>query len=103
VQFQLRGRGIRVTEQLAEHVEQRLKTAFGRLGDRVREVRVQLTDENGPRGGEDIHCRIQASLEPRGTLIVDQRADDPFVAVAAAAERTAHTMRRQVGRLRRRR
>lgn len=103
VKLELRSRGIAVDRTLTEHVEKRLRGALGRFAHRVERVRVQLVDLNGPKGGEDIRCHIQARLAPRGTLVIEETRADPFAAVARASARIRGALVRRLGRLRARR
>ncbi len=103
MKLEFRSNGVRISEALAEHAERRLRFALGRFGERVRRVRVQLTDVNGPRGGEDIQCRVLASLAPHGELVIQEVNHDPFAAVARASDRAGHSLSRHVRRIRARR
>ena len=99
MKLNLRARGVRMSDKLRDHVERRVHFALGRFGDRVRKVNVMLEDVNGPRGGYDTVCRIQAHLAPRGTLIVEETRLHAFSAVALAADRIGRSMKRHLGRL----
>lgn len=99
MQLELRARGVRVTRALREHIEKRLHHALGRFNDQLQGIRVELTDINGPRGGEDVECRIQADVAGGGTLIIDELRACPFTAVARASDRIGHSARRRMGRI----
>jgi putative sigma-54 modulation protein len=49
----------------------------------VRAVDVAFSDVNGPKGGEDLHCRIKISLQGKGDLVIEGKG---FVVEAVAAE-----------------
>lgn len=103
MKLELHAKGLTLTDGLRAHVERKLRFALGRFGARVRSVRVQLQDLNGPRGGEDIRCQIQAHLAPTGTLTIQETRRDPFAAVARACDRvsarvTRHIVRRRLQR-----
>lgn len=100
MRMNLRTKGILPTRNLREHVERHVRFALGRFRRRVRDVKVQLVDENGPRGGEDVRCKIRARLEPRGELVVEGLKDDPYAAVALASDRIETRLYRHVDRLR---
>ncbi len=94
----LTARGVRLTRELRDYVDRRLTRSLGRLGQRIGEVRVSLTDLHGPRGAEDVECRIQTKLKPRGTLVVHRVGVDPFVAVSCASERFHRRLARELDR-----
>lgn len=103
MKLELRSKGVRMTDGLRGFVEKKLATAFGRFGDRVQRVRVQLTDINGPKGGEDIACLIQTHMGRGGVVTIQETRSDPFAAVARASERASHRLSREVAKLRDRR
>lgn len=75
-----------------EFVERRMAFALARFSGRVRELRVRLSDINAQRGGIDKQCLIEASLEPRGTLIVSVEDSNIESAVSRAADRAARQL-----------
>ncbi len=101
--LQLRSKGVRVSSRLRRHVERRVALALGHLGHRVQRIRVRLSDLNGPKGGEDVHCVIHAHVPHRGELVIQERHHDPFAAVTRASERVRHALSKQLDRLRARR
>ena len=75
----LHRKGISADPHWSQHLERRLGFALGRFGDRVRSVWAQLSDQNGPRGGIDKRCRLQA----RGTFGLETvQVDDTQIEVA---------------------
>ena len=103
MKLELRARGVRMTDKLKTHIETRLRNGFGRFGDKIEHVRVYLTDLNGPKGGEDIQCHLQAKFSPGGELVIRETRGDPFAAVAYASKRASRNLRRQLGRWKMRR
>ena len=86
VKIALISKGTEMTRGLKGFAERKLSSAFSRFKGRVEQVRVRLTDVNGPRGGEDIRCRIEASVSG-GVLVVEDTRTDPFAAIAQAGKR----------------
>lgn len=64
------------TENVAERVEAHLHDRLGRFEDRLTRLEVHFGDINGPRGGADIRCMIEAR----------PRSGDPLVVTAEAAD-----------------
>lgn len=100
MKLELRARGVRMTSRLRKHVERRLESALARFRDRVRYVRVQLTDVNGPRGGDDIECSVRARLDAGGELVIQDTGRDSFTSVARAARRVRLNLARRIQRRR---
>jgi ribosomal subunit interface protein len=98
--IQIRTIGIVLTSAVREHVERRLQFAFGWADERLRHVAVRLSDENGPRGGEDKRCRIQISFAGAPSLVVDDTEADLYVAIDRAADRAGRSLARRLERQR---
>ena len=96
----VRGDGIDVSPELGGLVERRLSFALSRFGGRVRAVSVGLTDLNGPRGGIDKRCSMQARLAPRGSVRVEDTDSDLPAAIDRAATRLARAVTRALERRR---
>jgi len=90
----VRGYGIVVSQDVGEFVERRLCFALSRFGRCVRAVAVSLVDLNGPCGGIDKRCSMQARLAPRGSVRVVYTDSD----LPAAVDRAATRLARAVGR-----
>ncbi len=89
----IRARQGRINRNLQEQLERRLHFALARFGGRIRRISAFLEDVNGPRGGEDQHCRIEVSLVPSGTIMAEATDDEIVSAVGRAAERVARRVR----------
>lgn len=99
----IHGQRVALGPRLREYVEQRVSAALARLAPRVREVTIRLSDLNGPRGGIDKRCRIAVGLVPRGTVQIEQTESNLGAAIANAAERASHAVRRHLERWQHRR
>lgn len=96
----MHAQGLPLTNRLRDFVHVRLKLALGPLADRIRTVHVGLSDVNGPKGGEDVRCKIQATLSPYGRVLIQEQSPNPFTAVAQASRRAGHSLARRLDRLR---
>lgn len=76
-----------------ETIRERLHSALGRLSHRIRTLRVSFDDVNGPRGGIDTRCTLEAVLDHRSPIVVE--AMDGYVVVAGT--RAARRLARRVG------
>ncbi|HEX8913639.1 MAG TPA: HPF/RaiA family ribosome-associated protein [Humisphaera sp.] len=85
--IEIYGIGHAPTEALREYVSRRVESAVGRFSRRVRRVTVRVLDENGPRGGVDMVCRIEAVLGSVGPVVVERRDADGHAAIDAATTR----------------
>jgi putative sigma-54 modulation protein len=68
---------------------ERIHFALGRLSHRIRTLRVGFDDLNGPRGGVDKLCTIEAVLDHRSPIVVEGTDHGVVAAGTRAARRLA--------------
>jgi len=100
MQIDIQARGFKLTEGLREYVERRLRFVFGSTRRSVRRISVRLSDQNGPRGGDDMRCRMQVSLAAAPSVSIEDTEANLYVAIDRAADRIGRTVTRRVERLR---
>jgi ribosomal subunit interface protein len=93
-------RGFALTDGLRQHIERRLQFALGWADDRLRQVSVRLSDENGPRGGEDKRCRIRIAFPGAPSVVIEDTEADLYVAIDRAADRAGRSVGRRLERQR---
>ena len=101
MQIEIQTHGFTATEALREHVERRLRHAFGCCADRISRIMVRLSDINGPRGGVDKRCQVQVRLATLADVVIEDTEADLYVAIDRATERAVRTVVRHLARQRR--
>lgn len=81
-------RGVEIREEEAETIIGHLSMALDRFEHLISGLTVTLADHNGPKGGVDKECKVQAKL-PRGGLCVVQGLGSSVVYAAQDAGRKA--------------
>ena len=94
VNIEIRATGFRLSAGVRAHAERRIRFAFGSTSNRVRSVSVRLADNNGPRGGIDKRCLIEAIVPGLPPVVVEQCEPDLAVAIDRAADRAGRTVAR---------
>lgn len=89
---------IPLDDALREEVRHRLARKVGKFALHLERLSVRFEDLNGPKGGVDIVCRIKAVVSSRPSVVVEERAADPRLALSLAAEALARALRRTLGR-----
>lgn len=84
------------------HAERRVAFALGRFGDHVRELRLTVTDDNGPRGGRDLVARVAVAMHRGPVCYVFCRDADPVALIDRALTRARRALVRRIVRRRRR-
>lgn len=97
MKLDIRGHHVTVTEILREFVERRFRFALSRFQGQIAEIKVQLSDENGPKGGRDKVCRVVATVLSR-SLFVGEADSGLYAAISRAAERLGRTASRELER-----
>ena len=90
----VQSRRFTLTRALRRHVARRLEFVSGERFDDIRRITVRLSDDNGPRGGDDKRCLIRARLPGNADVVVTETRGDLYAAIDRAATR----LRRAVGR-----
>ncbi|MGB5178955.1 MAG: HPF/RaiA family ribosome-associated protein [Gammaproteobacteria bacterium] len=96
MQTNIQARGFSLTEALEKHVHNRLGFTFFCASSRVQSVRVRLSDINGPRGGVDKCCLVEARLEGLPLVVVEDVQSDMYTAIDRAVGRAARTVKRRL-------
>lgn len=76
----------RTTADVAD-VTAEVETGLARFRDRLTRVEVHLSDVNGPKGGTDCRCVLEARPAGRQPVAVTSDAASPEEAVSAAVEK----------------
>jgi putative sigma-54 modulation protein len=81
----VQSRGFSLTRALQHAIEDEAQQYAARCPNALADVRVRLFDTNGPRGGSDKACLVQARLNHRRESVVASHVDaDLYRAIAAA-------------------
>ena len=94
MRIEIRSTGFTTTEALREHVWLRLRSVLSRRADGIQRIVVRLGDENGPKGGIDKRCRLEAVLHGLPLQVAEAEASDLYSAIDAAVKRLGRAMDR---------
>lgn len=97
---QILDRNVGITSAQQEHVDRCLQFAFGRFSSHIRSVDVSFSDVNGPKGGDDLQCRMKIVLHGKGELLVEGKGISVEAVAAETADRAALAVSRRLDRLR---
>jgi len=94
----IQSQGFTLTPALRAHAERRLRLALGATRPGVLRVAVRLSDDNGPRGGEDKRCRVRIAVAGVPDIVIEDAESDLYVAIDRAADRAGRTLVRRLSR-----
>ena len=86
------------SKDIEEFIYSRCEPAFDRFDSVIRDIKVTVRDENGPRGGDDIRCIIQIAMTGLADVIVHDQAESVKAAVGEAIDRAAYQVSRRLNR-----
>ena len=95
MRLQIRSSPFSLTPALEARVQRRLQFALNRFHPAIGRVAVRLRDLNGPRGGLDKQCFIEARLLRRRKFVVQETGADLYVAIDRAADRLGRLIARR--------
>ena len=96
----IQARGFRLTPGLHEYTQRRLWFAFVSIHPKVGRIAIRLTDDNGPRGGQDKRCQVRVSVRGARGVVIEDREPDLYVAISRAIDRAGRTVARRLARSR---
>ena len=94
----IQSRPFSLTESLRDYSDRRMRSALTRFEGHVQRISMWLSDINGPRGGEDKHCRLQIVLAGDTDVVIEETQADLHVAINRAVERAGRAMARKLDR-----
>lgn len=82
--------------QVIGSVRDRFEAGLRRYGGIVRDVAIQLRDENGPRGGRDQACMVRIALRGGEQVCIRETRDTPLQAIGHALKRVRRVVSERI-------
>lgn len=96
MELEIHGKRVGHSAALEQHVKDRLQAALDRHESRIDRVVVRLDDVNGPKGGNDMRCRILVRLARGWQVLIEETCEDAYESVTHAVNRVKNTLARQL-------
>ncbi|MFA6040648.1 MAG: HPF/RaiA family ribosome-associated protein [Methylophilus sp.] len=97
MQTDIKTQGFTLTESIRQYTERRLQYGVSFANDNIQRVTVNLSDINGPRGGEDKRCQILITMPHMPSVVIEDTESNLYVAIDRAVERASRALTRQLG------
>ncbi len=91
--------GIEMSETLKHHAESKARLALGLFVEKVQRVDIFLSDVNGPKGGEDMVCKIKVSAVKNSTIVVQEKSENLRSAINICMHRLKRSAARKFSRM----
>jgi putative sigma-54 modulation protein len=92
--------GLPTSEALRQHSERQAHLHLGRFERELDSVEIRIRDVNGPRGGDDMECKVSARGPRVGFSTMAELTSDAYGSVAMALSRLSRTVARTLDRAR---
>jgi ribosome-associated translation inhibitor RaiA len=92
--------GFPITPALADHARRRLRFGLTRHSDRIQRIVVRLGDQNGPRGGKAMFCRIRVYLLDAPVAVIVDIGTDLYAVIDRTADRAGRVVVKHLDRSR---
>lgn len=103
--IEIQARDFSLTDALADYVNRRIQFVLSNRVDQIQQIRVSLSDINGPRGGLDKRCQVHIVLPRMNDIVIEDTEADMYIAIDRATDRAGRTLdrrlKRQLGKNRR--
>ncbi len=100
MRIQILDRNVGITQNLREHIDRCLQFAFDRFGSHIQSIDISLSDVNGPRGGDDLQCRMKIVIQGKRQIVVEGKGVSVEAIIAETTDRAALAVSRRLDRLR---
>jgi hypothetical protein len=92
--------GLPTSEALRQHSERQAILHLGRFEHELDSVEIRIRDVNGPRGGDDMECKVSARGPRIGFTTMAELTSDAYGSVAMAMSRLSRSVARTIDRVR---
>lgn len=100
MKINIKGCQVRLQKETINKLKRRLRFSLSRFGHVINGITVRLTDINGPKGGRDKDCLLVVKLRQGGEIVVRGNGVDCVAALYHCADRSSHTVGRELSRRR---
>ncbi len=92
----VQARNFSLTDAIDTHTRQKLEHMLHNFGDRILKIIVHLSDDNGPKGGEDKHCHIHVEMKKLQTVVIEDSEENLYTAIDNATHRAERAVRKAI-------
>lgn len=94
----MRAKNLQLTDEVKTSIHRRVYFSLGRFSSCIRDIKIMLTDINGPRGGIDKSCQVNIRLKPYGEVFIKDQSEDLQGVIYSIFDRLNRTLERKIKR-----
>jgi len=92
----VQARNFSLTDAIDTHTRQKLEHMVHSYGDKILKVTVHMSDDNGPKGGNDKHCHIHVDIKKLPTVVIEDSEENLYTAIDNACHRAERAVRKTI-------
>ena len=98
----IQGKQLRLSQGMKRYAHEHVVEPLNRFYDNeAAELRVELGDVNGSKGGVDKECHLTLHMPGARTIQIEETTHDPFASMDVAADRLVRAAKKELQRMRR--
>ena len=98
----IQGKHLRLSQGLMSYAHDHVVEQINRFYDNeAAELRVELGDVNGSKGGVDKECHLTLHMPGARTIQIEEATPDPYASMDAASDRLVRAAKKELQRMRR--
>jgi len=98
----IQGKQLRLSQGMKRYAHEHVVEPLNRFYDNeAAELRVELGDANGSKGGVDKECHLTLHMPGAKTIQIEEATPDPYASMDAAADRLVRAAKKELQRMRR--
>jgi ribosomal subunit interface protein len=98
----IQGKQMRLSAGIKNYTQEHVVAQLTRFYDNeAAELRVELGDERGSKGGLDKECHLTLRMPGARTIQIEETTQDPYASLDAAGERLIRAAKKEIDRMRR--
>jgi ribosomal subunit interface protein len=98
----IQGKQLRLSKGMKKYAQEHVVAPLRRFYDNeAAELRVELGDTNGSKGGADKECHLTLHMPGARTIQIEETTQDPYASLDAASDRLLRAAKKELERMRR--
>jgi putative sigma-54 modulation protein len=98
----IQGKQMRLSQGIKNYAQEHIVSPLQRFYDNeAAELRVELGDARGSKGGLDKECHLTLRMPGARTIQIEEATQDPYASLDAAGDRLVRAAKKELGRMRR--
>jgi len=97
----IQGKQMRLSQGIKAYAQEHIVGPLSRFYDNeAAELRVELGDARGSKGGLDKECHLTLRMPGARTIQIEESTQDPYASLDAAGDRLIRAAKKELGRMR---